>query len=152
MLSCGMQRYPAARVSSFKPGQVRSGRLAGREWVLYRAADGGFHAADAFCPHMGAHLKSARVLTSDFKRTRETASFIAESLELPRGSVTLDHRLRERDFGPLDLTSDACYPEVWAYDARRVVYAGVESLSPRSFIVIFSNLIARSGNEKLISE
>lgn len=53
--------YPAARVSGFKPGQVRSGRLAGREWVLYRAADGGFHATDAFCPHMGAHLKSARV-------------------------------------------------------------------------------------------
>ncbi|WP_315360736.1 hypothetical protein [Neisseria bacilliformis] len=35
--------YPAARAGGFKPGQVRSGRPAGREWVLYRAADDGFH-------------------------------------------------------------------------------------------------------------
>ena len=53
--------YPAARVHGFAPGQVRSGRLGAREWVLYRDADGTFRATDAFCPHMGAHLKSARV-------------------------------------------------------------------------------------------
>lgn len=53
--------YPAARVHGFAPGQVRSGRLGAQEWVLYRDADGTFRATDAFCPHMGAHLKSARV-------------------------------------------------------------------------------------------
>ena len=53
--------YPVARVSGFAPGKVHNGHLCGREWVLYRGEDGVFRATDAFCPHMGAHLKSARV-------------------------------------------------------------------------------------------
>lgn len=44
-----------------KVGQVRGLRLLGRELVLWRGEDGVVRAADAHCPHMGAHLKEGRV-------------------------------------------------------------------------------------------
>ena len=42
-------------------GQVRGLRLLGRDLVLWRGEDGVARAADAHCPHMGAHLKEGRV-------------------------------------------------------------------------------------------
>jgi nitrite reductase/ring-hydroxylating ferredoxin subunit len=42
-------------------GQVRGLRLLGRDLVLWRGADGVVRAADAHCPHMGAHLQEGRV-------------------------------------------------------------------------------------------
>ena len=42
-------------------GQVRGLRLLGRELVLWRGEDGAVRAADAHCPHMGAHLKEGTV-------------------------------------------------------------------------------------------
>lgn len=54
--------YVVARSDQLKTGQVQTGHLGGRQWVLYRSPDGGVRAIDAFCPHMGAHLKSARVV------------------------------------------------------------------------------------------
>ncbi len=41
--------------------QVRGVRLLGRDLVLWRGTDGVARAADAHCPHMGAHLKEGRV-------------------------------------------------------------------------------------------
>lgn len=42
-------------------GQVTGLRLLGRDLVLWRGQDGVVRAADAHCPHMGAHLKEGRV-------------------------------------------------------------------------------------------
>ncbi len=53
--------YVVGRSSQLAPGQVLSGQLGGRAWVLYRTDSGCIQAADAFCPHMGAHLRSAGV-------------------------------------------------------------------------------------------
>lgn len=44
-----------------RKGQVRGLRLLGRDLVLWRGMDGEVRAADAHCPHMGAHLKEGRV-------------------------------------------------------------------------------------------
>ena len=38
------------------PGQVRSLRCLGQEFVLFRGHDGKAHVLDAYCPHLGAHL------------------------------------------------------------------------------------------------
>lgn len=39
-----------------KRGQVKPWRAFGRDFVLWRDADGAPHLFDAFCPHLGAHL------------------------------------------------------------------------------------------------
>lgn len=44
-----------------KKGQVKPARLFGRELVVYRGQNGQLYAADAYCPHMGAHLAEGRV-------------------------------------------------------------------------------------------
>lgn len=54
--------YVVARSEQIKIGQRHSGHLGGRQWVLYRGESGRLYAMDAFCPHMGAHLQSARVV------------------------------------------------------------------------------------------
>jgi glucosyl-3-phosphoglycerate phosphatase len=56
-----------------------------------------------------------RVISSDFKRTVETAEVICEQLGA-RG-VTLDVRLRERYFGTYDGCAHDQYATVWAADA-----------------------------------
>lgn len=42
--------------SELAPGRLRSVRLAGDEWVLWRGLDGGLRLQSAWCPHLGAHL------------------------------------------------------------------------------------------------
>ncbi len=56
-----------------------------------------------------------RVFSSDFKRAVETADIVHRCLNcnLP---VTFDERLRERNFGELELGPDSRYPEVWEND------------------------------------
>lgn len=53
--------YPAARAQELPVGKVKSGQLAGYDWIIYRGEDGVARATDAFCPHMGAHLQNATV-------------------------------------------------------------------------------------------
>lgn len=57
--------YVVARAEHIRPGRLVSGHLAGRQWVLYRGEDGLLRATDAFCPHMGAHLRGSRVAGND---------------------------------------------------------------------------------------
>ncbi len=54
--------YVVAHSESIKPGQVHTGHLADRQWVVYRTQAGVLQAMAAFCPHMGAHLQSAQVV------------------------------------------------------------------------------------------
>ena len=67
----------------------------------------------------GLQRQHVQIRTSDFKRCVETAELLQEGLELPPQSLQKDPRLRERDFGQLDLGPDSDYPLVWARDAER---------------------------------
>ena len=55
------------------------------------------------------------ILSSDFKRARETANIACASFNC-LAPVTDEPRLRERNFGDLELGSDSCYGEVWQHD------------------------------------
>ena len=58
---------------------------------------------------------STMVVTSDFKRARETAGIAFEMLAC-KVSIYEESRLRERDFGELELGADDSYSEVWQQD------------------------------------
>jgi probable phosphoglycerate mutase len=55
------------------------------------------------------------IVTSDFKRARETAAIVMEMLAC-RATLREESRLRERDFGELELAADDSYNEVWQQD------------------------------------
>ena len=57
------------------------------------------------------------IVSSDFCRARESAD-IASALLNGEASITLDSRLRERNFGELELTPDSGYMDVWQQDAK----------------------------------
>ncbi|MFT5657299.1 MAG: broad specificity phosphatase PhoE [Gammaproteobacteria bacterium] len=63
--------------------------------------------------------QSTRIICSDFKRAHETAK-IAHRILACQCQITLDERLRERNFGELELGSDRCYAEVWSADQQQV--------------------------------
>ena len=63
---------------------------------------------------MREQLKDARIFTSDFKRTRETAELAGELLGM---DVHIAQQIRERWFGELDGTSNDNYSRVWLADA-----------------------------------
>ena len=73
---------------------------------------------------------STRIFASDFKRTRETAELV-HSLLACEHSFELDSRLRERNFGELELGPDDAYNEAWAYDQldSATESRGVETVS-----------------------
>lgn len=48
--------YTAAFADEISPGEVATRTFMGREIVLYRTMSGELHAAEAYCPHLGAHL------------------------------------------------------------------------------------------------
>lgn len=48
--------YCVAFADEVRPGRVLGRRLAGRDLVVFRGADGAVAALDAICPHLGAHL------------------------------------------------------------------------------------------------
>ena len=55
------------------------------------------------------------IVTSDFKRARETAGLVSTTLNC-REPVREEPRLRERHFGELELTPDDSYGKVWQQD------------------------------------
>lgn len=71
-----------------------------------------------------------RIIASDFKRTRETAT-LAHDLLACDHSVELDCRLRERNFGEFELGPDDGYKEAWAHDQldSATECRGVETVS-----------------------
>ncbi len=83
----------------------------------------GYGLSDEGCQQVIAGISSSilpvttHILSSDFKRARETAEVAHHRLNC-RHSIEYDIRLRERHFGNLELGSDNRYPEVWAMDQR----------------------------------
>lgn len=62
-------------------------------------------------------ISVAAIISSDFKRARQTAEIAQELLKKP---LTLDARLRERFFGSYNGQSDELYKEVWEKDAANL--------------------------------
>jgi nitrite reductase/ring-hydroxylating ferredoxin subunit len=55
--------YAVLASVELRPGHVHTTTFFGREIVVWRAVSGAVHAAEAFCPHLGAHLgKGGRVV------------------------------------------------------------------------------------------
>lgn len=59
---------------------------------------------------------SVKIISSDFKRAHESAK-IAHKLIACNNDITLDIRLRERDFGDFELQPDRNYQTPWTHDA-----------------------------------
>ena len=55
------------RSADLKRGQAKAIEFAGRDMAVYRGADGGVRAMDAYCPHMGAHLGDGIVAGNNLK-------------------------------------------------------------------------------------
>jgi broad specificity phosphatase PhoE len=70
------------------------------------------------------------VVTSDFKRARESAGIAFEVLACSV-SICEESRLRERNFGELELATDDSYGEVWQQDEINPDsrFRGVESVN-----------------------
>ncbi|MEI8093672.1 MAG: histidine phosphatase family protein [Spirochaetales bacterium] len=70
------------------------------------------------------------IVTSDFRRARETAETLAARLGLPAPETPpeLAGLLRERNFGPLEGQTSASYQSVWDHDAAGTDYPGVETV------------------------
>lgn len=54
--------YVVARSSDIAQGGIFDGRIAGNDFIIYRTGKGELVALDAHCPHMGAHLRSGKVV------------------------------------------------------------------------------------------
>lgn len=63
------------------------------------------------------HADDLIIVSSDFKRAIESANIV--HTVLATAPPTIDQRLRERDFGRLELESDSHYYEVWNEDASQ---------------------------------
>lgn len=60
--------YVVAVARELRPGTVVARHYFGRDLVLYRTASGVARVADAFCPHMGAHLGKVGRVDGDVLR------------------------------------------------------------------------------------
>lgn len=54
--------YVVGRSLDLARGRILDGRIAHRSFVVFRDATGALGALDAHCPHMGAHLRTGRVV------------------------------------------------------------------------------------------
>jgi phenylpropionate dioxygenase-like ring-hydroxylating dioxygenase large terminal subunit len=54
--------YVVARSADIARGGIVDGLIAGRPFVIFRTAHGDLAALDAYCPHMGAHLRNGQVI------------------------------------------------------------------------------------------
>jgi len=70
--------------------------------------------------------RPVRILTSDFRRARETAEIVARRCG---AAVELEPLLRERGFAAFEGQSSDRYHDVWAWDARGEDCPGVETLA-----------------------
>ena len=80
--------------------------------------------------HFSVSPANIIIVSSDFCRARESAEIAAQSLGTVE-AINLDPRLRERNFGELELTADSGYADVWEADADNPDHQvmGVESVN-----------------------
>jgi probable phosphoglycerate mutase len=83
---------------------------------------GGYGLSDAGKSQVSAAVRSDErlnenilIVSSDFKRARESAEIIHSLIDC-KFPVEFDQRLRERNFGELELSTDSNYESVWRED------------------------------------
>ena len=81
------------------------------------------------------------LFSSDFKRARETAEVVQQTLNCNH-KIVFDERLRERHFGDFELGPDTYYPDIWAMDKCGHGHAEhhvetVQSVVQRALAVVF---------------
>jgi phenylpropionate dioxygenase-like ring-hydroxylating dioxygenase large terminal subunit len=59
--------FAVAMSDEIAPGQVKTLKYFGQEFVVWRGEDGQLHATDPFCPHLGAHLGQGDVVGNDLR-------------------------------------------------------------------------------------
>lgn len=105
----------------------------GREQVAERTR--------SFLQTLPSETKDFLIISSDFRRARETAEILQSNLPSP-ASIELDPRLRERYFGIYDGRSDENYLLIWKNDEenpeknRQDQVESVESVRERSTALI----------------
>jgi probable phosphoglycerate mutase len=78
----------------------------------------------------GLHDVNTIIVSSDFSRARESVEIASTVLDCV-AAISFDLRLRERNFGELELSSDSGYENVWGEDAVNPDsnHRGVESVN-----------------------
>lgn len=98
-------------------------------------------------------LAGARILCSDFLRTRETAELVHAQLESVH-PIQQEERLRERSFGNLEGRADSCYKQVWELDAGQPDHESfnVESVDAvlRRAVSLLESLESRFRDETIV--
>jgi hypothetical protein len=64
-----------------------------------------------------SHIEYMYVCLYAFRRAKETAKIIHQHFQA-KSPLHLEHSLRERNFGELNLTETSNYQKVWVHDAR----------------------------------
>ena len=82
------------------------------------------------------------IVSSDFKRASETAQIVKNRFKIA-SDIILEPALRERDFGQLNLTSDANYQKVWDVDSRDPQHTECGCESVASVVLRTSRLLQR---------
>ncbi len=79
--------------------------------------------SDTGCSQVEAGIQTSlleattRIISSDFKRARETAEIVHARLKSDN-QICFETRLRERFFGELELGPDNRYEEIWTFDRQ----------------------------------
>ncbi|NNE63834.1 MAG: histidine phosphatase family protein [Gammaproteobacteria bacterium] len=93
------------------------------------------------------------IVCSDFMRARESAE-IAHSLLDCANPIAVEPRLRERNFGELELSADKAYADVWREDMANPdsCWRGVESVNQvmRRVTAVINELENRHANAVLL--
>jgi len=82
----------------------------------YGLSDKGRSQVEASIKKTSAVDSDTHIISSDFKRARESAE-IVEKLLKSKKPVSLDAKLRERNFGDFELSDNTNYQTVWDNDA-----------------------------------
>ncbi len=112
--------------------------LANTAGLIISHPDNGLHQyglSDAGRSQVGASITTSlagaatRIISSDFKRARETAEIVHARLACTH-QIDLEPRLRERFFGELELGPDNRYEDIWILDRQDPQHNqhGVESV------------------------
>ncbi len=81
------------------------------------------------------------ILSSDFRRARETAEIVHARLAC-RDAIAFEPRLRERFFGEFELDGDEAYAEIWRADAADADNTGAGVESPNAVMARVTAVIA----------
>ncbi|KAI5077510.1 hypothetical protein GOP47_0007334 [Adiantum capillus-veneris] len=97
---------------------------------------------------MGLGTNKVRIYCSPFSRTIDTATAVAEVVQLDPSQIKCVEHLRERYFGPaLELKSHEHYPEIWALDEHNSLVGPIGGESVADVAVRLTRVIRQIETE-----